>query len=270
MVTMAQRRDRLVARQVEARGVRDPLVLAAMRSVRRELFVPKDLRREAYDDTPLPIGSGQTISQPYIVAFMIEALALRGGEKVLEIGAGSGYAAAVLAEIASEVFTIERIGQLAETAAANLAEAGCDNVHVRHADGTEGWSSEAPFDAILVSAGAPDVPRSLMRQLRIGARLVVPVGSDPRSQELIRITRVADEEYDREDIADVRFGPLIGKEGWERVPDETASRRPVPPCRQPLAPGAHRKTCGSVRQARRRGLGATRGSDRRRTCRADR
>jgi protein-L-isoaspartate(D-aspartate) O-methyltransferase len=161
MATMEQRRDRLVTRQVEARGVRDPLVLAAMKAVRRELFVPKDLRAEAYDDTPLPIGSGQTISQPYIVAFMIEALALRGGEKVLEIGAGSGYAAAVLSEIASEVFTIERIGQLA---AGNLAKAGCDNVHVRHADGTERRSDVAPFDAILVSAGAPDVPTSQSRR----------------------------------------------------------------------------------------------------------
>ena len=226
MATMEQRRDRLVTRQVEARGVRDPLVLAAMKAVRRELFVPKDLRDEAYDDTPLPIGSGQTISQPYIVAFMIEALALRGGEKVLEIGAGSGYAAAVLAEIASEVFTIERIGQLAERAAANLAEAGCDNVHVRHADGTEGWSDEAPFDAILVSAGAPDVPKSLMRQLKIGARMVVPVGSDPRSQELIRITRVDDEEYEREDIADVRFVPLIGKEGWESEDSDWQTKPP--------------------------------------------
>jgi protein-L-isoaspartate(D-aspartate) O-methyltransferase len=226
MATMEQRRDRLVTRQVEARGVRDPLVLAAMKAVRRELYVPKDLRAEAYDDTPLPIGSGQTISQPYIVAFMIEALALRGGEKVLEIGAGSGYAAAVLSEIAREVFTIERIGQLAERAAANLAEAGCDNVHVRHADGTEGWSDQAPFDAILVSAGAPDVPKSLMRQLKIGARMVVPVGSDPRSQELIRITRVEDEEYEREDIADVRFVPLIGKEGWESEDSEWQTKPP--------------------------------------------
>lgn len=226
MANMERRRDRLVSRQVEARGVRDALVLAAMRGVRRELFVPNDLREEAYDDTPLPIGSGQTISQPYIVAFMIEALALRGGEKVLEIGAGSGYAAAVLAEIAGEVFTIERIGQLAERAAANLASAGCDNVHVRHADGTEGWSDEAPFDVILVSAGAPDVPRSLMHQLKIGGRMVVPVGSDPRSQELIRITRVDDDDFDREDIADVRFVPLIGKEGWESEDSDWQAKPP--------------------------------------------
>ena len=136
---MEQLRKRLVSEQVEARGVRDPLVLAAMRKVPRELFVPQRFKGEAYEDRPLSIGAGQTISQPYIVAFMVEALALRGGEKVLEIGAGSGYAAAILAEIAGEVFTIERIGQLAERAAASLADAGYHNVHVRHADGTEGW-----------------------------------------------------------------------------------------------------------------------------------
>ncbi len=227
MTTSTKRlRDQLVARQVEARGVRDPLVLAAMRSVRRELFVPKIHRNEAYDDTPLPIGAGQTISQPYIVAFMIEALTLHGGEKVLEIGAGSGYAAAVLSEIAAEVFTIERIGQLAETAAGNLSAAHCKNVHVRHADGTEGWSAQAPFDAILVSAGAPEVPKSLMRQLKVGGRMVVPVGNNPRAQELIRITRISDEEYDREDIADVRFVPLIGKEGWESEDSEWQTKSP--------------------------------------------
>jgi len=223
---MKQMREGFVARQIEARGVRDPAVLEATRAVQRELFVPKDLQKNAYDDTPLPIGSGQTISQPYIVAFMIEALALRGGEKVLEIGAGSGYAAAVLAQIARSVFTIERIGQLAQRAARNLATAGCDNVYVRHADGTEGWSEEAPFDAILVSAGAPDVPKSLMRQLRIGGHMVVPIGSDPRSQELIRITRIDEDEFEREDIADVRFVPLIGKEGWESAADDWQTKPP--------------------------------------------
>jgi protein-L-isoaspartate(D-aspartate) O-methyltransferase len=226
MATMEKLRERLVSEQVEARGVRDPLVLGAIRAVRRELFVPEKLRHEAYDDTPLPIGADQTISQPYIVAFMVEALTLRGGEKVLEIGAGSGYAAAVLAEIAGEVFTIERVGQLAERAAANLAKAGCDNVHVRHADGTEGWAEEAPFDAILVSAGAPDIPKSLMHQLKVGGRMVIPVGADQRSQELIRVFRVDESEFEQEDLADVRFVPLIGKEGWESRDSDWQTRSP--------------------------------------------
>lgn len=215
MTPLDHQRNQMVERHIKGRGVRNPLVLNAMRAVHREHFVPKNLRAEAYADSPLPIGSGQTISQPYIVAFMIEALGLRGGEKILEIGAGSGYAAAVLAEVAQDVFTVERIGQLAERAAANLDAAHCENVHVRHADGTEGWAEEAPFDAILVSAGAPDVPKSLLRQLKVGGRLVIPVGGDQRSQELIRITRVEEDEFEREDIADVRFVPLIGKEGWE-------------------------------------------------------
>ena len=226
MATMKQLRERLVRDQVEARGVRDPLVLAAIRAVPRELFVPKTLRSDAYDDTPLPIGADQTISQPYIVAFMAEALALRGGEKVLEIGAGSGYAAAILAEIAGEVFTIERVGQLAEQAAANLTKAGCENVHVRHADGTEGWVDEAPFDAILVSAGAPDVPKALLHQLKVGGRMVIPVGADQRSQELIRVSRVEADEFEQEDLADVRFVPLIGKEGWESRDSGWQTRSP--------------------------------------------
>jgi protein-L-isoaspartate(D-aspartate) O-methyltransferase len=215
MARIEQLRQRLVSEQVKARGVRDPLVLAAMRKVPREHFVPPRFKDAAYEDRPLSIGAGQTISQPYIVAFMVEALALRGGEKVLEIGAGSGYAAAVLAEIAGEVFTIERIGQLAERAAANLADAGYHNVHVRHADGTEGWKDHAPFDAILVSAGGPDVPKTLLHQLTVGARMVIPIGPDPRAQELVRITRVDEDEFEQEDLADVRFVPLIGKEGWE-------------------------------------------------------
>lgn len=226
MTRMEQLRKRLVSEQVEARGVRDPLVLAAMRKVPRERFVPQRFKGEAYEDRPLSIGAGQTISQPYIVAFMVEALALRGGEKVLEIGAGSGYAAAILAEIAGEVFTIERIGQLAERAAASLADAGYHNVHVRHADGTEGWIDHAPFDAILVSAGGPDVPRTLLHQLAVGARMVVPVGRDPRAQELVRITRVDEDEFEQEDLADVRFVPLIGKEGWETEDSDWQTRPP--------------------------------------------
>jgi protein-L-isoaspartate(D-aspartate) O-methyltransferase len=226
MSTMAEQRKRLVKRQIEARGVRDPLVLRAMGTVRRELFVPEDLRHKAYEDTPLPIGAGQTISQPYIVAFMVEALTLKGGEKALEIGAGSGYAAAVLAEIAREVFTIERVAKLAKMAAENLAAAGCDNVHVRHADGTEGWPEEAPFDAILVSAGAPSVPKTLLHQLKVGGHMVIPVGRDQRSQELVRITRVDEDEFEQEEIADVRFVPLIGREGWESEEGEWEQRPP--------------------------------------------
>ena len=157
---------------------------------------------------------------------MVEALALRGGEKVLEIGAGSGYAAAVLAEIAGDVYTIERIGQLAQKAASHLIDEGYDNVHVLHEDGTRGWLDEAPFDAILVSAGAPDIPETLLSQLAKGGRMVVPVGSDMRAQELIRITRLENGQFDREDLADVRFVPLIGEEGWEVEEPRLETARP--------------------------------------------
>ncbi|HEM46220.1 MAG TPA: protein-L-isoaspartate(D-aspartate) O-methyltransferase, partial [Alphaproteobacteria bacterium] len=169
-------REEMVRRQIEARGVRAKAVLDAMRTVRREGFVPSYLGEFAYDDTPLPIEEEQTISQPYIVAFMIEALELAGDERVLEIGTGSGYAAAVLAEIAREVYTIERHEGLARTAAARLAEQGYGRVHVRCGDGTLGWPEAAPFDAIVVAAGGPRVPASLREQLAIGGRLVIPVG----------------------------------------------------------------------------------------------
>ena len=207
-------RKEMVERDIAARGVRDELVLDAMRKVPRELFLPKNLREFAYEDTPLPIAGEQTISQPYIVAFMAEALMLKGGEKVLEIGAGSGYAAAVLSEIAANVYTVERLGPLAEKAAATLAELGYDNVHVLHGDGTRGWPAHAPYDAIVVAAGGPQVPESLKEQLKIGGRLVIPVGADQRSQELVRVTRISADEYRSEDIADVRFVPLIGEQGW--------------------------------------------------------
>jgi protein-L-isoaspartate(D-aspartate) O-methyltransferase len=204
----------MVERSIFARGVRSKLVLDAMRSVPRERFLPARLREFAYEDSPLPIEAGQTISQPYIVAFMTEALALRGGEKVLEIGAGSGYAAAVLSEIASDVYTVERHSTLAEKAATTLADLGYDNVHVLHGDGTLGWPTHAPFDAIIVAAGGPAVPESLKQQLKIGGRMVIPVGADPQVQELVRVTRVAKNEYHHEDLADVRFVPLLGAEGW--------------------------------------------------------
>src|SRR6478672_2970980 len=184
-------RKEMVARDIAARGVRDELVLDAMRRVPRELFLPARLREFAYEDTPLPIAGEQTISQPYIVAFMTEALMLKGGEEVLEIGAGSGYAAAVLSEIAANVYTVERLGQLADKAAATLADLGYDNVHVLHGDGTRGWPEHAPYDAIVVAAGGPQVPESLKEQLKIGGRLVIPIGPDQRAQELVRLIRVS-------------------------------------------------------------------------------
>ena len=198
-------RHEMVEKAIVGRGVRSELVLDAMRSVPREAFLPAQLREFAYEDAPLPIEQDQTISQPYIVAFMTEALGLHGGEKVLEIGAGSGYAAAVLSRIAGEVYTVERIGQLAEKAAAKLADLGYHNVHVLHGDGTRGWPEHAPYDGIIVAAGGPSVPESLKEQLKVGGRLVIPVGRDPKVQELIRVTRVSEDEYEREDLADVRL-----------------------------------------------------------------
>ncbi len=197
-----------------------------MRAVPREAFLPESLREFAYQDSPLPIEEDQTISQPYIVAMMIDALALKGGEKVLEIGTGSGYAAAVLAQIAGIVYTVERIGQLAEKSAAKLAELGYHNIRVLHADGTRGWPDHAPYDAIIVTAGGRDVPPSLKAQLKIGGRLVIPVGLDRRDQELVRLTRTSERQFETEDIADVRFVPLVGAEGW--APEENRFTRPSP------------------------------------------
>lgn len=219
----ASLRAEMVERNIAARGVRDELVLEAMRKVPRELFLPNSLREFAYEDSPLPIGGEQTISQPYIVAFMTEALMLRGGEKVLEIGAGSGYAAAVLSEIAADVYTVERLGRLADMAAATLADLGYDNVHVLHGDGTRGWPEHAPYDAIVVAAGAPQVPKSLKQQLKVGGRLVIPVGADQRAQELVRVVRISTNQYRSEDIAGVRFVPLIGDEGWAAANDKGRS-----------------------------------------------
>jgi protein-L-isoaspartate(D-aspartate) O-methyltransferase len=216
-------REEMVERQIAARGVRSPAVLGAMRAVQREGYVPSYLGEFAYDDTPLPIEEEQTISQPYIVAFMVDALGLSSGDKVLEIGTGSGYAAAVLAEIAGEVYTIERHERLARTAAERLRRDGYANVHVRHGDGTLGWPEAAPFDAIVVAAGGPEVPASLRRQLAIGGRLVIPVGKGVGVQRLLRVTRDADDRYREEELAHVRFVPLVGAEGWHE------DRRPPAP-----------------------------------------
>lgn len=219
-------RQRMVKEQIAARGVRSKLVLDAMGQVPREIFIPEPMREFAYDDTPLPIADGQTISQPYIVAFMVEALNLEGGEKVLEIGTGSGYAAAVLAQIASEVYTVERIGHLAEGARTALAETDCDNVHVIHGDGTLGWEEQAPYDAIVVAAGGPRVPDSLKNQLKIGGHLVIPVGTHARSQELVRVSRISEQEFKTEDLADVRFVPLLGEEGWTEEGESVIPPKP--------------------------------------------
>ena len=224
-IDFVKRRLDMVEHQIAARGVRSELVLEAMRKIPREEFLPASLREFAYEDSPLPIAEGQTISQPYIVAFMADALLLRGGEHVLDIGTGSGYAAAVLAEIAANVYSVERIAQLAEKAAVKLADLGYDNVHVLHADGTKGWPEHAPYDAIVVAAGGPKIPQSLQQQLKIGGRLVIPVGTEVRVQELVRVTRISQTEFRREDLADVCFVPLLGKEGWEHEAEPPPSRK---------------------------------------------
>jgi protein-L-isoaspartate(D-aspartate) O-methyltransferase len=207
-------REEMVERQIARRGVRSEPVLRAMRRVPRHAFVPDSSQAAAYDDSPLPIGTGQTISQPYIVAYMTELLELESDDRVLEIGTGSGYAAAVLAEIVDEVFTVERHANLAETARKRFTDLGYENVHVREGDGTKGWPEAGPFDAIIVAAGGPQVPESLKHQLAQGGRLVIPVGSS-YSQQLLRIRRVGEEEWKTEMLSGVRFVPLVGEEGWE-------------------------------------------------------
>ena len=214
MDAFAAERLAMVERDLRGRGIRDERVLDAMAQVPREVFVPMKARTHAYSDRPLPIGKGQTISQPYVVAMMIEALELTGGERVLEVGTGSGYAAAVLGRIAEQVYTIERHPSLVESAADALVEAECHNVEVRSGDGTLGWPDEAPFDGILVSAGGRHVPDSLVSQLAPGGRLVIPVGTTPALQELVRIRRQSTGELTRERLGAVRFVPLIGREGW--------------------------------------------------------
>jgi len=207
-------RHRMVERHLARRGVEDGRVLDAMRQVPREAFVEPGFEEFAYEDSPLPIAEGQTISQPYIVARMAEAAGIEPTDNVLEVGAGSGYAAAVLSHLASRVSAIERHAALADKAAERLAALGRRNVEIRTGDGTKGWPQKAPFDAIVVSAGGPAAPTALKEQLEIGGRLVIPVGPQARSQRLIRITRLAANRYEEEDLGGVLFVPLIGAEGW--------------------------------------------------------
>ncbi len=210
----AAAREWMVESQIRRRGITDPRVLRAMRTVPRHLFVPRDLWDQAYNDYPLPIGEGQTISQPYIVALMTEALELAGSEKVLEVGAGSGYQAAILAELAKEVYTIERLPSLAHHAEKILKKLGYKNVQVIVGDGTKGWKPQAPYEAIIVTAGAPQVPGPLVEQLALGGRLVIPVG-DYYSQNLTRIRRTPQGDLKTEYLGGCRFVKLVGEYGWK-------------------------------------------------------
>jgi protein-L-isoaspartate(D-aspartate) O-methyltransferase len=204
-------RRRMVDRQISRRGIHDPRVLEAMRTVPRERFVAEQARYEAYDDRPLPIGEGQTISQPYVVALMIEALELDTADRVLEVGAGSGYAAAVLGQIADEVLAMERHPSLAGAAAERMDELGYRNVRVVSGDGTLGWPEGAPFDAILVSAGGDEVPPALLEQLAEGGRLVIPVGDPKRDQELLCLAKEPAGRITRSSLGRVQFVPLVGE-----------------------------------------------------------
>ena len=214
MPDFAKLREQMVRRQIADRGISDPNILEAFRAVPREAFVAEPHRARAYDDHPLPIEAGQTISQPYIVAVMIEAAGLKAGDRVLEIGAGSGYAAAVMSRIAERVVAIERQPELAQLATERLCILGFDNVLVIEGDGTTGWPDEAPYDAILAAASGSHVPRPLIDQLAPGGRLVMPVGDPGWVQRLIRVTKKEDGTLEKTDLGEVRFVPLIGEEGW--------------------------------------------------------
>jgi protein-L-isoaspartate(D-aspartate) O-methyltransferase len=214
MADFAALRAAMVDRQIAGRGLTTAPLLAAMREVPREAFVPEAMCPFAYEDGPLPIEAGQTISQPYIVALMIDAAGVAPGARVLEIGAGSGYAAAVLSRIAAEVIAIERHAELAELAAARMAALGYTNVRIVAGDGSTGWPDGAPYDAILAAASGRHVPDVLIRQLKVGGILVMPIGAPGDVQHLVRVVREGDGSWTQEDLGAVRFVPLIGEEGW--------------------------------------------------------
>jgi protein-L-isoaspartate(D-aspartate) O-methyltransferase len=206
-------RDIMFREDLIGRGIKDTAVLRAMHEVPREAFIAPELAAHAYADHPLPIEEEQTISQPYIVAYMTEALALTPGDRVLEIGTGSGYAAAVLSRIAAMVYTVERLGRLADKARERLTELGYSNIVVHAGDGTLGWPEHAPYDAIVVTAGAPKLPEPLLEQLAPGGRLVIPIGPTSSLQMLIRVRRQGENDYHSEELCPVRFVPLIGAAG---------------------------------------------------------
>ena len=207
-------RRRMVEEQLVARGITDPRVLDAMRKIPRHKFVEEAFENQSYQDAPLPIGEKQTISQPYMVGFMSQALRLTGDETVLEVGTGSGYQAAVLALLADRVFSLERIPSLARRARKALDDNGFSKVNIRLTDGTHGWEEMAPFDAIIVTAGAPDIPQTYRDQLAVGGRLVIPVG-DRLSQSLKLVDRISESEYREEQLLGCRFVPLVGNHGWQ-------------------------------------------------------
>lgn len=206
-------RESMVDRQIARRGLDEPRLLEALRQVPREAFVEPGYERLAYEDGALPIAEGQTISQPYVVALMIDAAAIAPGDRVLDVGAGSGYAAAVMSRMGARVRAIERLAGLAEQARGRLARLGYDNIELKVGDGSEGWPEAAPFDAILVAAGSPEVPRALRQQLAVGGRLVIPVGEAGR-QTLLRIERRGEDDWREQDLGAVAFVPLIGLQGW--------------------------------------------------------
>lgn len=207
-------RARMIEHDLVRRGVRSPAVLAAMREVPREHFLDPSQRANAYADNPLPIGDEQTISQPYIVALMAEALVLRPEDRVLEVGSGSGYATAVLARLARTIFAIERNARLIELSRLRWAALGIDNVEVCCGDGSLGWPQHAPFDAITVAASAPSMPQALIDQLALGGRLVLPLGTSETTQKLVRVVRTGPTSYAQTDLGAVRFVPLVGAQGW--------------------------------------------------------
>jgi protein-L-isoaspartate(D-aspartate) O-methyltransferase len=214
MSDFAAQRDAMIERTIRRRGLDDPALLAAFRAVPREEFVGPDNAAYAYADAPLPIESGQTISQPYIVALTIHAAAIGRQDKVLEVGAGSGYAAAVIGQIAREVIAIERHPALVELARQRMASLGYDNVRIVEGDGTLGCPAEAPFDAIVAAASGSHVPRALVDQLKPGGRIVMPIGRPHAAQSLVKLTKRGEGRLDRENLASVRFVPLIGEHGF--------------------------------------------------------